>query len=386
MFPIFDIRSRPVGFGGRTWRKADTSPKYINSIENALYNKRSHLYGLNLAKDYIGKQDCALISEGYLDMALPFANGIKNIVASLGTSLTLEQSRFIKRYTKNIILIFDSDKAGQSATLRAFDLLLENDLSVKVVNMPDGHDPDSLIREKDTSYFLELIKKSVDCFDYKLDVLKKMYKPTSIDGKAKIAEEMLATISKVRGEVRRYEYIKHLASFLKTPEEVLLTDLKHLQGRVSPRKRQPSITTSHPVSMTEKTILRFMLTNNKAFEVIRKQLTEDDFSNPVVKHIVSFCFTTFTANKPFSTSQLTRLNTDKNISAFISGLLLEEGVSLDKQLLRDCIMKLKKNRLKNIKSHLREKIEKAENEHDHARLKTLLLKYKKINSQINQYG
>jgi DNA primase len=127
MFPIFDIRSRVIGFGARTWRDGDTAPKYINSIENQIYSKRDHLYGFNFSKDDIAKTDCAIVVEGYLDMIMPHVSGVKNIVASLGTALTAEQIRLIKRYTNNVTLVYDSDKAGQLATLRALDLLLEND-------------------------------------------------------------------------------------------------------------------------------------------------------------------------------------------------------------------------------------------------------------------
>ncbi|UCD15320.1 MAG: DNA primase, partial [Candidatus Omnitrophota bacterium] len=126
MFPVCDSRARVVGFGARLWRQSSSAPKYINSLENPLYSKRQHLFGLNFAKDHILKEDCVIVVEGYLDMIIPFMAGIKNIVASLGTALTSEQIRLIRRYTTNIVLVFDSDKAGQAASLRALDLLLEN--------------------------------------------------------------------------------------------------------------------------------------------------------------------------------------------------------------------------------------------------------------------
>ena len=137
MFPIFDIRSRPVAFGARLWQNVD-GPKYINSIEGPLYSKREHLYGLNFSKDDVIKNDALIIVEGYLDMISPFMLGVRNVAASLGTALTEEQIRVIRRYTGNIVLLFDPDKAGQMAALRAIDLAVENDLKVFAVLLPPG--------------------------------------------------------------------------------------------------------------------------------------------------------------------------------------------------------------------------------------------------------
>ncbi len=117
-FPILDVRARVVGFGARTWEDIPNSPKYINSLENALYSKREHLYGLNLSKDGITREDSVVVTEGYLDMITPFMRGVKNIVASLGTALTFEQIRLIKRYASCVVLVYDSDKAGETAATR----------------------------------------------------------------------------------------------------------------------------------------------------------------------------------------------------------------------------------------------------------------------------
>ncbi|MDD5027638.1 MAG: DNA primase, partial [Candidatus Omnitrophica bacterium] len=140
IFPIFDIKGRVLGFGARVLD--NTLPKYVNSPETAVYTKGKNLYGFNLAKDGIRENDFVVIVEGYLDFILPFQEGLKSITASLGTALTIEQARFLKRYTHNVVMVYDADTAGELATLRSLDIFIEEEMNVRVVSLPKGLDPD----------------------------------------------------------------------------------------------------------------------------------------------------------------------------------------------------------------------------------------------------
>ncbi|OQX80768.1 MAG: DNA primase [Candidatus Omnitrophica bacterium 4484_70.1] len=256
VFPIFDVKGKVVGFGARLIKERN-APKYINSIENPLYNKRAHLYGLNFSKEEIIKKDVAIIVEGYFDMISPYVKGIKNIVASLGTALTLEQIYLIRRYTKNIVLVFDADSAGQLANLRALDLLLENGLDVNVVRLPQGFDPDSLVRERGKDYFFRLLQEKEDFFEYKIGILEKNLDIESIEGKTKLVEEILTTLSKIENEVKRYGYIKKLSSYLEIPEEVLILELKKKMNKTYLQGRKISFV---PIPISEKVVIQYLFT------------------------------------------------------------------------------------------------------------------------------
>ena len=157
-----------LGFGARRLVEDKNVPKYINTPESLLYHKGRTLYGINLAKDSILKNDSCLVVEGYLDMIMPFQYGISNIVASLGTALTAEQIRMMKRYTKNIVLVFDSDTAGKASSLRAIDSMIEHDLTIKAVSLPPGFDPDSFVKAKGKEGFLQCVQEAQDFFNLQI--------------------------------------------------------------------------------------------------------------------------------------------------------------------------------------------------------------------------
>ncbi len=390
MFPIFDTRSRVVGFGARTWRDQPQAPKYINSLENVLYSKRNHLFGLNFSKDSIVKQGRVIVVEGYLDMIIPFMAGVENIVASLGTALTQEQIRLIKRYTTSVILVFDSDKAGQAATLRTVDLLLENDLKVEVINLPSGFDPDLLVRQKGKLAFDELIEKREDFFDYKFNVLKTIHDIAGIEGKSKIAKDILATINKLNSEIEKYEYIKRFSSQLEIKEEILIAEFRKL-SESSGFKSRPSSSSSAansktlqagPISVTEKILLKFMLVNPKAFSLIKKNLKAEDFLCPLARKTVSFFLHNYQGNLESSLSSFLGTIDDKEISGIISELLIDEDIPLDKEAFKESLLKLRRRGSVQLKKILKDKIKQAEAAKDRQRLKELINQYSKINRQV----
>src|SRR3989344_7227291 len=144
MFPIFDIKGQCIAFGARAMKKDDAA-KYINSPETEIYVKGQHLYGLHMAKPAVSQEDRVIVVEGYMDFIMPYQAGVLSIAASLGTALTVEQIRLIRRYTKNIVMLYDTDKAGEAATLRSLDMLIEEGMNVQVATLTEGDDPDSFV-------------------------------------------------------------------------------------------------------------------------------------------------------------------------------------------------------------------------------------------------
>lgn len=173
IFPIRNTAGKFIGFGGRILDKGE--PKYLNSSESSVFQKKNNLYGLNLTKDHVQKEGCIILVEGYMDVISLYQAGIRNVSASLGTALTDNQARLIKRYTSNVILSYDADNAGQNAALRALDILYKEDCRAKVLIVDDGKDPDDFIKSRGRDAYLKLVSGALPYGDFKLAKAKQQY-------------------------------------------------------------------------------------------------------------------------------------------------------------------------------------------------------------------
>jgi DNA primase len=287
IFPVFDMRGREIGFGARV---IDNSlPKYINSPETPIYTKGKNLFGFNLSKDFIRDADSVVIVEGYLDFMIPYQEGLKNIVASQGTALTVEQIKLIKRYTHNVVMVYDGDTAGEIATLRSLDLLIDEGINVKVVPLPKGLDPDALVRNQGINTLIDMVAKAASFFDYKLDVLKSRYDINDAPGKAQIASQMLFTINKFDNAILRGEYTKKLSEEMRIPEQNILEELGKLKPAVPTAALLPAATIRKPpqINPAEKLLIKFMLEEKELIEKIMQQLSLADFADARTAKIVS---------------------------------------------------------------------------------------------------
>ena len=167
MFPITDVQGRAIAFGARAM--GDKPPKYLNSPETKLYNKSRNLYGLSFSKEAIKARDFAILVEGYMDFIIPFQNGVENVVASLGTSLTPQQVELLGRYTREVVVSYDPDSAGLAATQRSLDLFLEGDFRVRVLRLPAGQDPDVFVRTAGPAEYQDRAQKSVPYLEFVLE-------------------------------------------------------------------------------------------------------------------------------------------------------------------------------------------------------------------------
>ncbi|MBN2119608.1 MAG: DNA primase [Candidatus Omnitrophica bacterium] len=380
MFPIFDVKSRVIGFGARRLVEDKNVPKYINTPESLLYHKGSTLFGINLAKESILKKDSCLIVEGYLDMMVPFQYGITNILASLGTALTVEQIRMIKRYTNNIVLVFDSDSAGKTSSLRAIDSLIEQDLNIKAVSLPSGFDPDNFIREKGKDEFLRLLEDSEDFFLYKLNILIERFNINEVKEKSDLLLEMLSTLLKFNNQLIRYEYLKKLARRLDTKEEFLLAEFKKLDSR----QRSPRAFTAHEpekrdVYQPEEYLIRCILCDKNVFEIIKEVIGPDDFAVPILRRIFEECFNSWTSHNDLEINRILA-GVNGQVGRKISQLLVEEFV-LKEEVLNECILKVKRNSSKIKKQFLKEQIRKAEEAKDTENLTSLISEYQNLIKQ-----
>ena len=227
IFPIKSIAGRVLGFGGRILDSNRKIAKYINSPESKIYNKSKILYGIYESKQFIVKDDNCLLVEGYMDVIQLHEHGIKNVLASSGTSLTKDQIILIKRLTSNIVVLFDGDQAGVSASLRSIDLILEEGLNVKICSFPEGDDPDSFVRKNKKEKMLEFINnESKDFVDFKLS-LNKDFKDDE-DKKVSLIKNILKSISLIPDTLKQEIYIKKLSAVLEIDESSLFRSFSNI--------------------------------------------------------------------------------------------------------------------------------------------------------------
>jgi DNA primase len=229
IFPIHGFTGRVIAFGGRTLKSDKNVPKYVNSPESEIYYKSNILYGLFFAKKAIRDEDNCYLVEGYADVLSVHQAGIENVVASSGTSLTVEQIRLIGRFTKNITILYDGDAAGIKASLRGLDMILEEGLNVKVVLFPDGHDPDSYVRNVGTSAFKTYIDQNrKDFILYKTDILLKEAGTDPIR-RADVIREVVESIAKIPDSIKASVFIKDCSHLLQIDERALLSELNKMR-------------------------------------------------------------------------------------------------------------------------------------------------------------
>jgi DNA primase len=228
MFPIHNISGRVIAFGGRVLKTDPKSPKYVNSPETDIYHKSNVLYGAFFAKKSIIAEDNCYLVEGYTDVISMHQSGIENVVASSGTSLTVEQIRLIGRYTKNVTVLYDGDAAGIKASLRGIDLILEEGLNVKVVLFPDGDDPDSYSKKVSSTEFRAFIKASAkDFIVFKTGLLLNDAANDPIK-KAALIRDIVETIARIPDPILRSTYIKECSVLLDISEHILLGELNKI--------------------------------------------------------------------------------------------------------------------------------------------------------------
>jgi DNA primase len=240
MFPIRDEQARVIGFSGRVLVGDEKQAKYVNSPESPIFTKGRVLYGLDKTKRALVNAKQAIVCEGQLDLIACYTSGVQNIVASQGTAFTDDHGRILRRYVDEVVLCFDSDAAGQGAAVKSVDPLLAAGLVVRVATMPDGHDPDSLVREEGPEKLRAVIAAARPFFDFYLDHLCSWHDPRSDTGKVQISRGLAESLMKVSNAVLRATYVQRSAARLGVPEAALLEEMGKLRrGRERERAVEP---------------------------------------------------------------------------------------------------------------------------------------------------
>ena len=237
IIPIADERGRVVGFGGRVLD--DSTPKYLNTPETVLFNKRKLLFGLDRSHRAIQQEGRAIVVEGYMDAISVFDAGVHNVVASLGTAFTPEHAKKLLHYAPEICFCYDSDEAGQKATIRALTIVRDTGARVRVIVVPDGKDPDEFIRKHGADAFRALVEKALPLVEYRLRYVLSHTNYDTLDGKVKALHEMMPVLAGIREAAVRSEYERRLAQTLMLDEGIVRSELRHYRPEAEEEVRQP---------------------------------------------------------------------------------------------------------------------------------------------------
>lgn len=276
IFPIISTNGRVIGFGGRTLD--DQGAKYINSPENPIFHKSNNLFSLNFAREYLRNSDFLIVVEGYMDAIGLYQCGIKNVVATLGTALTENHGKILKRYSKKIVLSYDSDDAGRNAAYKGVDVLRDAGVSVSVLHVDDGKDPDEYVKTHGKEEFLNLVSNAVSGTDYQLRHIARDYDLTTGDGKIGYVKSLSAIFEKL-SPVEREVYAQKVGRSLDLDYKNILFQIGN-QGKTEASKRiEKTVETGdRNLSTTEKVLFKIFFMDGSYFVKFK----EHEFSDGVI--------------------------------------------------------------------------------------------------------
>ncbi len=285
VFPIYNVSHRIMGFGGRIISEGE--PKYLNSPESFIYQKRRNLYGLQTALKYIKKENRVIIVEGYIDLLSLHQAGIKNTVAALGTALTEQQIQILKRYTSNIITVFDSDPSGKKAMIRSLEPFLNNSVSPRVVILPPGDDPDSFVRKQGQKAFVDRIENAGSLFDFVVGEIVQRNQTATPRGKIDACEEVVPFLKMISDEMERDLYVQKVSQKLGIKQEHIYSKMGSTSkpGRFARSEKPVLQTTSAFQNNAEKLILRIMIDYPETIDIVEKEALLEDFTEPDLKEL-----------------------------------------------------------------------------------------------------
>ena len=332
MIPILDVRGKVIAFGGRV---LDNSlPKYINSPENIVYSKGRNLFGLNVAKK--GDLKKVVIVEGYMDAISLYQRGITNVVASLGTALTEAQGRLLRKYAEQIIISYDSDSAGQAATLRGLEILRNLGCDVRILQMEGAKDPDEYVIKYGTGRFNLLIDNAISLVEFKVKVLKNKFDLDNTNDKIKFLQEIAKVLSEVDSQIELEIYVEKIANEYSISKEAIYSEVNKIKYANTAKKEEPEkIIRKKQISKKSKVddsiikkenVVIYLLLNypEKATEKIRSNLFESDFKYDINKKIINKLYELIDNKEKISSEVLNYFTDDDEITSHITMLMADD--------------------------------------------------------------
>ena len=373
MFPICDARGRVIAFGGRVLD--DSKPKYINSPENIVYSKGRHLYGLNVAKKYDIKKRL-LIVEGYMDVVSLHQRDIHNVVASLGTALTQQQGYLLRNNTEQIILSYDSDEAGQTAKVRAMEILQNMGCDIRVLQMEGAKDPDEYVIKYGNARFQNLVDKAISVIEFKVKILRQSLNLESTNDKIKFLNEIAKLISKIDNSMEREVYIEKIAKEYDVSKEAIYAEVNKLTykeskdekvlGKPKPvvrhieKKEMDNV--SEATKRRENTVLAILLSGDRnIYEIIKQNITIKDFKYEIDKKIAQKVYEEFENGNSNINSIIDNLSEEEQ--NHITMIMAEDyGIDDVEKAIDDIIQSYEKDKLNERKLEILELLENSTEE------------------------
>lgn len=387
MFPIINTSGKVIGFGGRAI--GDDNPKYLNSPENKVFQKKNNLYALNTTKQDIGKDGYAILVEGYMDAISLYQGGVRNVAASLGTALTENQTKLLKRYTKSVVLSYDADAAGQNAAMRGIEILNKEDCKVRVLHVTDGKDPDEFIKKNGREAFLKLIDGALPYVDYKLNFIQKDMDLNTDEGKIdyiKAAAGILKELSPVEADV----YIRKLSKTLRIAEGAIKMEIMGNTTGGS-RNSQPAVQRSHraeevqeEMSSLEANILKTLLMNPQLTEKLLDY--SEIMSSAPARKVTDILFELYGLNGDFHMNQLTDRLEPEESEQLIRNLNNIVIAGNEEQVFEECVNTWQIQRLTAREQDLITRLSLADEENNTDVIRQLTLELMEVQKEINSHG
>lgn len=383
MFPIFNEVGKIIAFGGRTL--GNDNPKYLNTIENEIFNKRRNLYGINYAKH--SKLGGIILVEGYMDVISLNQSGIDNVCASLGTALTVQQVNLLKRYSKDITICYDSDNAGKMAAYRATDLIYNEELALKVFSVPSGKDPDEFVKAHGKEEFLNsLSNMSIDAIEFKMEYLKQKYDLSKEADKALYLDEVLVEVlDKIDSKIKQEIYMKKIKD-----EFNISIDALHQKINILNSKKQllqvnkpEGVNEIDNINNCEKYILRILIENSSSFNHVKENLKEEYFLDADFKIIYGIISEIIQQNKIISAETIrskipeeSYLKVSEKLAVIMNFDFLDSNYNIDKAI-DEILLKINKD-------FLERELKKASRNSDWDAMKNLGRKLTELNNYFSR--
>lgn len=366
IFPVFDYKGRVIGFGGRVLD--DSKPKYLNSPETEIFKKGTNLYGLNFAiKDL--KDRTIIIVEGYMDCISLHQHGITNVVASLGTALTAQQAKLLKRYADKIIIAYDSDTAGKNATLRGLDILRKEGFDLKVLSVPKGKDPDEFIKNNGTEAFMKLIDNAIPFIEYRIKVAGEGLDLKNTEMLARYIKNVCSIISQL-DSITMDVYIKKVAEETGVNEQAIYDailnknrkNVKKSQNTYIDKNFRQKLYLEPAFIKAERNLLKIMLQIPESYSYVVEHVSEEDFILDSHKKIFSLITEVKEESQNLELhieSKCTDVESSKEWIKISKGEIIDSGENYT-ELINDYIREIKKYKLEESKKEIMNKIKQYE--------------------------
>lgn len=380
IFPIQNTSGKVIGFGGRAM--GDAMPKYLNSQETPVFKKKNNLYGLNITRNEINKEDAAILVEGYMDVISLYQAGVRNVSASLGTALTDSQAKILKRYTRNIILSYDADEAGINAALRGMDILKNEGLKVHILKVTDGKDPDEFIKKRGKEAYLELARNAVPFAEFKLDNAKRNHDLSTVEGRIdylKDAAVILSELSPVEGDM----YIKKLAKENDISEGAIRAEMAR-RSRKPERAAREDSQVRIPMTNVEKTLIKVILTDASYLD--RDVNYNKLFKTPSSAGILSAMKQVREAGEEIDINKLEDIIDEEDVRSLEE---IRRDIKLaghTEEIFAECIRKIERQELKARESELIATIEMADSVGGAEKMSELMKELSDIQRELNVRG